>query len=117
MSTEGAERSGPRTLQEAKQWMHDKLAKRVHPLGLTDPPVTAALIDQLKGLDGDSWAEVWGGRARGTARRRSRRSGPAWSMKRGDCISRPTAFTSSVGFPARTIRASSSATGWNARHI
>jgi len=61
MSTEGAERSGPRTLQEAKQWMHDKLAKRVHPLGLTDPPVTAALIDQLKGLDGDSWAEVWGG--------------------------------------------------------
>ena len=61
MSTETAERSGPRTLQEAKQWMHDKLAKRVHPLGLTDPAVTAALIDQLKGLDGDSWAEVWGG--------------------------------------------------------
>jgi pimeloyl-ACP methyl ester carboxylesterase len=41
--------------------MHDKLAKRVHPLGLTDPAVTAPLIDQLKGLDGDSWTEVWGG--------------------------------------------------------
>ena len=72
MSTETAERSGPRTLQEARQWMHDKLAKRVHPLGLTDPAVTAALIDQLKGLDGDSWAEALGrsGRAaqRGGAR-------------------------------------------------
>jgi esterase FrsA len=56
-----AERSGPRTLQEAKQWMRDKLEKRVHPFGLTDPGVTTALIDELKGLDGDSWAEVWGG--------------------------------------------------------
>lgn len=60
MSTDAAERAGPRTLDDAKRWMHDKLAKRVHPLGLTDPTVTAALIDQLQGLDGDSWAGVWG---------------------------------------------------------
>jgi hypothetical protein len=31
------ERTGPRTLEDAKRWMHDKLAKRVHPLGLTTP--------------------------------------------------------------------------------
>ena len=40
--------------------MHDKLAKRVHPLGLTDPAATAPLIDALRGLDGESWAQVWG---------------------------------------------------------
>ena len=54
------ERSGPRSLDDAKRWMHDKLAKRVHPLGLTDPAATAPLIDALRGLDGESWAQVWG---------------------------------------------------------
>ncbi len=54
------ERAGPRTLENAKAWMHDKLSKRVHPLGLTDPAVTASLIDQLEGLDGERWAAVWG---------------------------------------------------------
>jgi pimeloyl-ACP methyl ester carboxylesterase len=60
LSTQITERSGPRTLEDAKRWMHDKLAKRVHPLGLTDPALTAPLIDQLKGLDGDRWTAVWG---------------------------------------------------------
>jgi len=41
--------------------MHEKLAKRVHPLGLTDPKVVAPLIDALQGLDGENWARVWGG--------------------------------------------------------
>ena len=27
----------PRTLAEAKQWMHEKLAARAHPLSLLDP--------------------------------------------------------------------------------
>ena len=67
MSSETVNRSRPRTLEEAKAWMHDKLAKRVHPLGLTDPRVTAELIDQLKGLDGDNWAKVWGGAGAGHA--------------------------------------------------
>src|SRR5947209_8001435 len=55
-----AERSGPRSLDDAKRWMRDKLAKRVHPLGLTDPLVTASLIEELKGLDADNWAALWG---------------------------------------------------------
>jgi hypothetical protein len=41
--------------------MHDKLQKRVHPLGLTDPAVTGKLIDQLEGLDGERWAHTWMG--------------------------------------------------------
>lgn len=61
MTVQTSERSGPRTLDDAKRWMHDKLSKRVHPLGLTDPAVTAPLIDQLKGLDAENWSELWGG--------------------------------------------------------
>jgi hypothetical protein len=49
----------PKTLAEAKAWMHDRSAKRFHPLGLTDPAVTAEAIDELAGLDGASWAKVW----------------------------------------------------------
>lgn len=59
MSDPSLERSGPRTLEEAKRWMHDKLAKRVHPLGLTTPEPTARLIDALQGLDGERWAATW----------------------------------------------------------
>jgi esterase FrsA len=59
MTAQTLERTGPRTLDDAKRWMHDKLSKRVHPLGLTDPTVTGPLIDQLRGLDGDNWAAVW----------------------------------------------------------
>jgi esterase FrsA len=58
------ERTGPRTLADAKRWMHDKLAKRVHPLGLTAPELTAPLIDALQGLDGESWASTWVGAGR-----------------------------------------------------
>ncbi len=50
----------PRTLAEARQWMHQKLIARAHPLSLLDPVEAAPLIDQLKGLDGDSWVDVWG---------------------------------------------------------
>jgi esterase FrsA len=56
---------GPRTLENAKQWMHARLAKRIHPLGLTDPEATAATIDRLEGLDGQNWAEAWTKTARG----------------------------------------------------
>ncbi len=59
MSDPTLERSGPRSLEEAKRWMHDKLAKRVHPLGLSSPERTARLIDALQGLDGERWAANW----------------------------------------------------------
>lgn len=38
-----AERAGPRSLDEAKDWMHRTLERRVHPLGLTDPEATRAV--------------------------------------------------------------------------
>jgi esterase FrsA len=55
-----SERSGPRTLEDARAWMRDKLAKRVHPLGLTDPAHTEKVIAGLRGLDGENWAAAWG---------------------------------------------------------
>ncbi len=60
MSNQASERTGPRTLENAKEWMHDKLEKRVHPLGLTDPATTGRIIDQLEGLDGANWGRAWG---------------------------------------------------------
>lgn len=53
------ENNGPRSLADAKRWMLDKLSKRVHPLGLTDPEKTASVIGGLTGLDGESWAQHW----------------------------------------------------------
>ena len=40
--------------------MRDKLAKRVHPLGITDPAETEKVIAGLRGLDGENWAAAWG---------------------------------------------------------
>lgn len=51
----------PRTLAEAKVWLNDKLAARQHPMNLIDPVEGQALIASLDGLDGASWARVWGG--------------------------------------------------------
>ncbi|AGB74403.1 MULTISPECIES: alpha/beta hydrolase family protein [Rhizobium] len=50
---------GPRSLENAKAWMKDRLGKRVHPLGLTDPAETIRAIDRLEGLDGANWAKSW----------------------------------------------------------
>jgi pimeloyl-ACP methyl ester carboxylesterase len=61
VSNQTSERAGPRSLENAKAWMHDKVQKRVHPLGLTDPAATAQLIDSLEGLDGENWARTWVG--------------------------------------------------------
>jgi pimeloyl-ACP methyl ester carboxylesterase len=72
------ERAGPRTLENAKAWMHDKLSKRVHPLGLTDPVVTASVIDRLDGLDGERWAAAWG-----TAGARAHEAGQS-ALAKGD---------------------------------
>jgi pimeloyl-ACP methyl ester carboxylesterase len=50
----------PKTLDEAKAWLNDKLRARAHPMNAVDPDETPALIDALQGLDGTSWAKVWG---------------------------------------------------------
>jgi esterase FrsA len=49
----------PRTLEEAKTWMRERLARRIHPMGLTEPAATQAVIDGLTGLDGANWASAW----------------------------------------------------------
>lgn len=54
-----AELDGPRSLENAKEWMTEKLAARVHPMGLTEPDATQEVIDGLTGLDGASWAAAW----------------------------------------------------------
>jgi esterase FrsA len=54
-----SERTGPRDLTDAKRWMRDKLQRRVHPFGLSDPAETSAAIDALEGLDGERWASTW----------------------------------------------------------
>lgn len=53
------ELTGPRSLENAKDWMRDRLGKRIHPLGLTDPDTTMDTIDALEGLDGENWAKAW----------------------------------------------------------
>jgi hypothetical protein len=58
VSIQGTGRAGPRTPENAKEWMHDKLKKRVHRRGLTDPAATAGVIDQLERLDGAHWLET-----------------------------------------------------------
>ncbi|KQP04229.1 S9 family peptidase [Pseudorhodoferax sp. Leaf265] len=59
----------PKTLEEARAWMKKRLASRTHPMNALDPQEGEALIDQLPGLDGASWAGHW--RAAGDAVRRA----------------------------------------------
>lgn len=66
----GTVQGRPKTLPEAKQWMRERLASRVHPMGVLDPTEGAALIDSLQGLDPEHWTAVWraaGDRAREAA--------------------------------------------------
>jgi fermentation-respiration switch protein FrsA (DUF1100 family) len=39
--------------------MRARLAKRLHPLDLTDPDATIRTIDTIEGLDGERWARAW----------------------------------------------------------
>src|SRR5262245_35000571 len=48
-----------RSLENAKAWMRDRLGKRIHPLGLTEPTATLQTIEALEGLDGENWAAAW----------------------------------------------------------
>jgi esterase FrsA len=55
-----AELGRPRTLDEAKAWMHDRSRAQVHPMGLISHAEAAPVIDSLTGLDGACWAAAWG---------------------------------------------------------
>jgi esterase FrsA len=53
--------SRPKSLAESKQWMHQRLQSRFHPmnaLSLQDGP---GYIDGVPGLDGQSWGDYWYG--------------------------------------------------------
>ncbi len=55
-----AELGRPRTLEEARAWMHDRSRSQVHPMGLISHADAGPVIDSLRGLDGASWAAAWG---------------------------------------------------------
>jgi pimeloyl-ACP methyl ester carboxylesterase len=92
LEAQSSERAGPRSLEEAKHWMHAKLAARVHPMGLTDPVDTAPLIDALPGLDGARWAAHWC-----EAGARARAEGDA-ALGRGDRAAARAAYLQAYGF-------------------
>lgn len=49
----------PKTLEEAQQWMLQRLEARVHPMGAIDAREGRALIQSLQGLDAEHWTAVW----------------------------------------------------------
>lgn len=50
----------PRTLNEAKAWMQQRLLTRFHPMNALDLETGPALINGVPGLDGESWGTYWG---------------------------------------------------------
>jgi pimeloyl-ACP methyl ester carboxylesterase len=50
----------PRTLEQAKTWMRDRLAARRHPMNLVEPEIAGPVIEALTALDGQTWGEAWG---------------------------------------------------------
>lgn len=59
-----AEVGRPRTLDEARTWMHERSRAQVHPMGLVSYDAAAVVIDSLRGLDGANWAAGWGAAGR-----------------------------------------------------
>lgn len=51
----------PKTLDESKQWMHQRLAARFHPMNALDLDDGPAFIDGVPGLDGATWGGYWYG--------------------------------------------------------
>ena len=50
----------PKTLEETKAWMRQRLASRFHPLNALDAVEGPAAIDALPGLNGEVWGGYWG---------------------------------------------------------
>jgi esterase FrsA len=53
----------PRTLDEAKQFLTERIGTHRSPFEFTDPQAAQAAVDRLDGLDGERWAAVWGATA------------------------------------------------------
>lgn len=51
----------PKTLDESKQWMHQRLRSRFHPMNALDLDDGPAFIDGVPGLDGATWGGYWYG--------------------------------------------------------
>ncbi len=103
----------PRTLAEAKDWMRERLAKRIHPMGLTDPQTTHDVINALQGLDGENWARAWisaGNRYFEAARDCSK---TATRTRPETLFIRLTHSSFWGGSPAPTIRRRKRAIAWN----
>lgn len=92
MSAQTGELTGPRSLDDAKAWMRDRLAKRIHPLGLTDPQATMETIDRLEGLDGANWAKAWIATGNGYMAKADA------SMAAGDVAAARAAYYQAYGF-------------------
>jgi hypothetical protein len=50
----------PKTLEEAKQWMRERLRSRLHPMSALDVESGNRRIDGLRGLEPDPWTDTWG---------------------------------------------------------
>jgi esterase FrsA len=50
---------GPRTVDEVKRLLHQRLEERHHPVGDCEPAAARAAIDRLRSLDGENWGQVW----------------------------------------------------------
>lgn len=50
----------PKTLEESKLWMKQRLASRFHPMNSLDPIEGPSFIDGVPGLDGPAWGGYWG---------------------------------------------------------
>jgi dienelactone hydrolase len=49
----------PKTLEEVKESLRNRLAKGGNPMRWCDKTEAEAVIERLKGLDGESWAAAW----------------------------------------------------------
>ncbi len=50
----------PKTLEETKAWMQQRLVSRFHPMNALDAVEGPTAIDALPGLGGDVWGGYWG---------------------------------------------------------
>jgi len=50
----------PKTLEEVKHSLRDRLEKRINPMRSCDASQASLAIDRLKSLDGSDWASAWG---------------------------------------------------------
>ena len=52
-----------RTLDDGKDWLLQRLERRIHPVDEVDPDVAREVVEGLEGLDPESWTSAWGSAA------------------------------------------------------